>query len=68
MEQAPPLASALESEPFKVDGNPPRSYFTWHRWTTRTRDDEDVVFALWMLIGEPRDGLDWKIDWEASEY
>ncbi|GHE81005.1 hypothetical protein GCM10019059_43830 [Camelimonas fluminis] len=68
VEQAPTLAKVLGLKPFKLEGEPPRSYFTWHRWTTRTGDDEDVVVHLWGLIGDPRDEVDWKVDWDASEY
>lgn len=67
-EQAVELASLLDCVPLEHQGEPERSYFKWNRWTTRTGDDEDVVFELFMLISGPRKELDWTIDWDLSEY
>ena len=67
-EQAVELASLLDCVPLKHKGEAERSYFTWNRWTTRTADDEDVVFELFILIGGPHEELNWTIDWDLSEY
>lgn len=67
-EQRPKLLSLLDCVPLKHKGEPGHSYFAWNRWTTRTGDDEDVVFELFMLISRPRKELDWTIDWDLSEY
>lgn len=56
------------SEPFKKQGTPERAYFEWIRFTTKRGDDEDVVFDLCMVLGNPPSRYDWHIDWDASEY
>ncbi|MGK9287144.1 hypothetical protein [Sinorhizobium meliloti] len=53
---------------FKKQGKPERAYFEWTRLTTRRGDDEDVVFELCMLLGNPPSQYDWHVDWDASEY
>lgn len=67
-EHAKQCALKLGVEPFKEQGNPARSYFYWKRFTTRVRDDEDVVYHLFMMLGDPENKLGWKVDWDASEY
>lgn len=56
------------SKPFAKRGRPERAYFEWTRVTTRRDDDEDVVFELCMLLGNPPSQYDWHIDWGASEF
>lgn len=58
----------LGIKPFKKEGCPLRTYFTWKRWTTRSGNDQDVVYDLFGILGSDPDKLDWKIDWEASKY
>lgn len=67
-EQGSKLLSLLDGVPLKHEGEPGHSYFTWNRWTTRTGDDEDVVFELFMLIGGPSEELDWKVAWSLSDF
>ncbi|PLU25400.1 hypothetical protein BMJ20_33500 [Sinorhizobium medicae] len=56
------------SEPLKKQGTPERAYFEWNRFTTKRGDDEDVVFEMSMLLGNPSGRYDWQIDWDASEF
>ena len=67
-EQAPELVSLLDCAPMRQEGGLGRSYFSWSRWTTRTGDDEDVVFDLFMTLGAPSKEFDWEVDWGLSEY
>lgn len=67
-EQETMLMSLIDCAPIKHRGEPGHSYLAWNRWTTRTGDDEDVVFELFMLVGRPRQELSWTVDWGLSEY
>lgn len=66
-EHAKLIALKLGIEPFKEEGSPSRSYFTWKRLTTRSGNDEDVVYDLDMILGDREHKLGWNIDWDASE-
>ena len=67
-EQGPNLLLLLDCVPLKHEGEPGHSYFMRNTWTTRTADDEDVVFELFMLISRLRRELDWTINWDVSDY
>lgn len=67
-EYAKQFALRLEANPYNEESDSARSYFVWNRWTTRPGNDEDVVFALYALLTEEEHSIDWKIDWEASDY
>lgn len=67
-EHAQAVATNLGIQPFKEAGEPVRAYFAWTRLTTRAGNDEDVVYDLFMLLGDGSDGVDWQIDWSQSEY
>lgn len=58
----------LGLEPFKTEGDPARAYFEWTRLTARPGNDEDVVFDLFMMLGDTHDDIDWHIEWSASTY
>ncbi|MCA1490750.1 hypothetical protein I6F11_07440 [Ensifer sp. NBAIM29] len=40
----------------------------WTHLTRQLGNDEDVVFDLWMELGDLAYTTKWQIDWEASEY
>lgn len=40
----------------------------WTHLTRQLGNDEDVVFDLWMELGNLADKTEWHIDWQASEY
>jgi hypothetical protein len=61
------VATRLGIRPFKEAGEPVRTYFEWTRLTARPGNDEDVVWDLSMELGIG-DVIDWKIDWDASDY
>ena len=67
-EYAKQFALRLDVNPIKEEGDPVRSYFAWNRQTTRTGDDEDVVFELYALLTDEDRAIDWKIDWVDSDY
>lgn len=67
-EAAELTASKLGIVPFKEAGTPSRSYFLWKRWSIKKGNDEDVVYEIDMILGDAEHKLDWKIDWDASEY
>ena len=62
------VAALLGTHPFKEAGHPVRAYFMWNRTTTRAGNDEDVVFDLFRLLGDPADRLDWCVNWDTSQY
>ncbi len=41
--------------------------FTWKRFTTKLRDDDDIVFEAEMLLSDIVCSC-WSIDWEQSFY
>jgi hypothetical protein len=62
------VAIKLGVHPFKEDGQPKQAYFAWKRLTTRGGNDEDVVWDLSNLLGNPGESFDWTVDWDLSEY
>jgi len=67
-EQAPLLKARLDCVPLKPKDDQGRSYVLWRRWSTRTGDEEDVVFELFTHLEGPGEKIDWQIDWRSSEY
>lgn len=67
-EHAEQIASELGVAPFKEAGDPVRSYFLWSRTSPCAGNDEDIIFDLFRLLGNPADRLGWSVDWDNSQY
>ena len=48
-------------------GTGSRSFFLWKRSTSRTGDDETILWELSLLLKDTKD-FELKIDWEKSTY
>lgn len=62
-ENAEKVASVLGIKPHEIADN--QAGFQWTRQTTRKGDDEGVVFDLSRELGFD---LEWRIDWDKSDY
>lgn len=67
-DDAPDVAAKLGIPPFTEAEEPGRVYFAWTRSAARRGNDEDIVFELSALLGNPWDQYDWHIDWDGSEF
>ncbi|MCA1490478.1 hypothetical protein I6F11_06030 [Ensifer sp. NBAIM29] len=62
-ENSEQVASILGIEPYEIIDN--QALFEWTRQTTRKGDDEGIVFDLSRELGFD---LQWRIDWDKSDY